>query len=76
MAPGELQAILEKVHSLDALDDPDLRLGVYQMKTVNLEEAVKSALEIEAYHIAERQICHDIRRSVRMVSQGNVREAR
>ncbi|PIK46151.1 hypothetical protein BSL78_16972 [Apostichopus japonicus] len=76
MAPGELQAMLAKDHFLDALDDPELRLGVYQMKPVNLEEAVKAALEIEAYHIAERQRSLGIRRSVRMVSQGNAQEAR
>ena len=54
-APVELLVILARDHFIDALDDPDLRLGVYQARPQTMEEAVKAAMEIEAFHMAEKQ---------------------
>ncbi|KAJ8029256.1 hypothetical protein HOLleu_28605 [Holothuria leucospilota] len=54
-APPQLLGFLCKDHFLDALDDQDLRLGVYQMRPGSLEEALKAALEMEAFHTAEKQ---------------------
>ncbi|KAJ8042889.1 hypothetical protein HOLleu_09767 [Holothuria leucospilota] len=54
-APPKLLGFLCKDHFLDALDDQDLRLGVYQMRPGSLEEALKAALEMEAFHTAEKQ---------------------
>ncbi|KAJ8027616.1 hypothetical protein HOLleu_32813 [Holothuria leucospilota] len=53
-APPQQLGLLSRDHFLDALDDTDLRLGVYQMRPGTLEEALKVALEIEAFYTAEK----------------------
>ncbi|KAJ8048488.1 hypothetical protein HOLleu_00827 [Holothuria leucospilota] len=58
-------------HFMDALDDPNLRLGVYQARPTNLDEAIRAALEIEAFHMAERQRSTLGRKMARVV-QGNL----
>ncbi|KAJ8050192.1 hypothetical protein HOLleu_03295 [Holothuria leucospilota] len=64
-APPQLLGFLCKDHLLDALDDQDLRLGVYHMGPGSLEEALKAALEMEAFHTAEKQRNFSGRRVVR-----------
>ncbi|KAJ8049133.1 hypothetical protein HOLleu_01738 [Holothuria leucospilota] len=64
-APPQLLGLLSRDHFLDALDDPVLRLGVYQMRPGTLEEALKVALEIEAFYTAKKQRNFPGRRVVR-----------
>ena len=66
-AKAELQEILAKDHFLDAIPEPEIRFGVYNTHPTSLSEAVGAAVEVEAFHIAERQRNFPNRRHVRSV---------
>ena len=59
--------MLAKDHFVDVMDDPDLRFGIYQIRPRTLDEALKAALEIEAFQTAEKQRNFTGRRAVRAV---------
>lgn len=40
---------------MDALDDADIRWRVFQSRPINIDDAVRVAIELEAFHMAERQ---------------------
>ena len=54
-APYHLQQTLSKEHFIDALIDSDMRLRIQQNKPFTLEEAVRNAIELEAFQEAEKQ---------------------
>ena len=54
-ATTELLDTLGKDHFIDAINDEDIRWRVYQSKPVTLDDAICSAVELEAYKIAEEQ---------------------
>ena len=58
---------LGKNHFIDATNDEDIRWRVYQSKPVTLDDAICSAVELEAYKIAEERNAR--RRHVREVSK-------
>jgi hypothetical protein len=51
----QLLDILSRDHFIDALPDSDMRLRVYQAKPVTLDDAVYTAVELDAFQKAERQ---------------------
>ena len=62
-----LQEILATDHFLEAISEPEIRFGVYTTHSTSLSEAVGAAMEVEAFHIAERQRNFQNRRHVRSV---------
>ena len=74
MAPSHLLELLSKDHFLDALDDADLRLGVYQMRPSTLDDALQAALEIEAFQTVEKHRNFPGRRVVRTVETTSTAE--
>ena len=67
IAPSHLLELLSKDHFLDALDDADLRLGVYHMRPSTLDDALQAALEIEVFQTVEKHRNFQGRRVVRTV---------
>ena len=51
----QLQETLAKEHFIDALQDADIRWRVFQSRPTSLEDAVRVAVELEAFQIADRQ---------------------
>ncbi|CAC5368830.1 unnamed protein product [Mytilus coruscus] len=51
----ELQEMLSRDHFIDALDDADTRLRIHQAHPKTLDDAVKLAVELEAFYIADKQ---------------------
>ena len=51
----ELQELLSRDHFIDALDDADTRLRIHQAHPATLDDAVKLPVELEAFHIADKQ---------------------
>ena len=74
MAPSHLLELLSKDHFLDALDDADLRPGVYQMRPSTLDDALQAALEIEAFQTVEKHRNFPGRRVVRTVETTSTAE--
>ena len=70
-ASFELRDTLARDHFIDALVDSDIRWGVYQSRPLSLDDAVKTAMEYEAFRLAESQ--RSSKKSVRVVS-GSVEE--
>ena len=54
-ASYDLQETLSKDHFIDALCDTEVRWRVFQSRPTNLDEAVRIAVEMEAFKVAERQ---------------------
>ncbi|KAJ8022819.1 hypothetical protein HOLleu_37819 [Holothuria leucospilota] len=54
-AKNDLQETLARDHFIDALADSDLRWGIYQSRPRCLNDAVKTAIEFEAFRKAENQ---------------------
>ena len=74
-ATGALQEILSKDNFVDALTDSDMRLRIQQNKPTNLDEAVRMAIELDAFNQAERQRFSNInKRSVRIAQSMDLRE--
>ena len=61
-APYEVQDSLAKDQFLDAINDANLRWQIFQMRPKTLDNALESAVEIEAFRAAENQ-----RRFVRQI---------
>ena len=53
-APGMID-VLAKDQFIDAITDKDIRLRIRQNKPTSLREALEHALELESYHLANRQ---------------------
>lgn len=68
-ASTDVQAALSTDHFVDALNDPNLRLGVYQSRPMNIDEAIRAALEMEAFHMAERDRSFLGRKVVRAIQK-------
>lgn len=51
----QLQETLAKEHFIDALQDADIRWRVFQSRPTSLEDAVRVAVELEAFQVADRQ---------------------
>ncbi|VDH91981.1 Hypothetical predicted protein [Mytilus galloprovincialis] len=47
--------MLSRDHFIDALDDADTRLCIHQAHPKTLNDAVKLAVELEAFYIADKQ---------------------
>ena len=54
-ASNDLQETLARDHFIDALADSDLRWGIYKSRPTCLDDAVKTAIEFEAFRKAENQ---------------------
>ena len=54
-ANAEILDVLGRDHFIDAIDDPDIRWRIYQAKPENLDGAICTAVEFEAYKAAEKQ---------------------
>ena len=67
-ATTELLDTLGKDHFIDAINDEDIRWRVYQSKPMTLDDAICSAVELEAYKRAEEQR-NGRRRPVREISR-------
>ena len=55
MAPADLRETLAKEQFVDALVSSDMRLRIKQARPSNLNEAVRHAVELEAFNRAERR---------------------
>lgn len=54
-APGEVRETLAKDSFINALTDSNMRIRIKQSRPQNLNEAIRLAVELEAYNRAERQ---------------------
>jgi hypothetical protein len=52
----DLKEILAKEQFVDALRDPDMRLRIKQTRPVDLNDAVRHAVELQAIQSADRKI--------------------
>ncbi|XP_056001631.1 uncharacterized protein LOC130048651 [Ostrea edulis] len=59
-APREVTEMIAKDQFVDALSDFDMRLRIQQSRPKSLNDAVRLAVEIEAFCRAERQRRHDV----------------
>ena len=53
-APADLKETLAKEQFLDALQSADMRLRIKQARPVSLNDAIRHAVELEAFYRAER----------------------
>jgi hypothetical protein len=53
-APADLKETLAKDQFLDALQSADMRLRIKQVRPVSLNDAIRHAVELEAFYRAER----------------------
>jgi hypothetical protein len=70
MAPNDVREILAKEQFIDGLASADMRLRVKQAGPLNLNDAVRHAVELEAFNKAERKR-DDGRGYLRSTSQTN-----
>ena len=54
-APSDLRRTLSKEQFFDALVSTDMRIRIKQARPVNLNDAIRHAVELEAYNRAERK---------------------
>lgn len=54
-APNDVRKILAKEQFVDCLARTDMRLRVKQEKSLNLNDAVRHAVELESFNKAERK---------------------
>ena len=54
-APGDVKEILAKENFIDALVDSDMRLRIKQARPTTLNDAVRHAIELEAFNKAEQK---------------------
>lgn len=59
-APRDVTEMIAKDQFIDALSDFDMRLRIQQSRPKSLNDAVRLAVEIEAFCRAERQRRHDV----------------
>ena len=69
-APNDVREILAKEQFIDGLASADMRLRVKQARPLNLNDAVRHAVELEAFNKAERKR-DDGRGYLRTTSQAN-----
>ncbi|KAJ8022109.1 hypothetical protein HOLleu_39511 [Holothuria leucospilota] len=72
-APSEVPGLMAKDHFMDALDDPEVRLAMYQARPRTLDEALRISLEMEAFQKVERQRNISGRKALRAVEGPNQR---
>ena len=53
--PSDVRDTLAKQHFIEALVDSDMRIRIKQSRPVNLTDAIRTAVELEAYKKADRQ---------------------
>ena len=53
-APSTLQDTLARDHFIDALPESEVRWRIHQVRPKSLQEALTTALEIEAFYVADR----------------------
>jgi len=53
-APSNLQDTLARDHFIDALPESEVRWRIHQARPKSLQEALTTALEIEAFYVADR----------------------
>ena len=70
MATNDVREILAKEQFIDGLASADMRLRVKQARPLNLDDAVRHAVELEAFNKAERKR-DDGRGYLRSTSQTN-----
>ena len=58
-APSDLKETLAKEQFIDAFINSDLRLRINQARPANLNDAVRHAVELEAFNRAERKYSED-----------------
>lgn len=68
--PGDVKETLAKDHFIDALALSDMRLRIKQARPKNLNEAVRHAIELEAFLKAEQRL-GAVTPSVRAMGQDN-----
>ena len=54
-ARGNLLEMHGRDHFIDALNEPDIRVRIFQSKVATLDEAVGVVVELEAFQMAENQ---------------------
>ena len=54
-ANADVLDVLGKDYIIDSIDDPDIRWNIYQTKPENLDRAICTAVEFEAYKSAEKR---------------------
>ena len=54
-APSDLRETLSKEQFIDALVSTDMRIRIKQARPVNLNDAIRHAVELVAYNRAERK---------------------
>jgi hypothetical protein len=69
-APNDVREILAKEQFIDGLASADMQLRAKQARPLNLSDAVRHAVELEAFNKAERK-CDDGRGYLRTTSQAN-----
>ena len=55
-APGDVRETLVKEQFIDALVDSDMRLRVKQARPLNLNDAIRHAVELEAFVKSDRKM--------------------
>lgn len=55
-APGDVRETLAKEQFIDALIDSDMRLRVKQARPLNLNDAIRHAVELEAFIKSDRKM--------------------
>lgn len=69
-APHIVQEDLAMKHFLIAIPDPDLRMHIYKSNATTLDEAVRTAVQLEAFCDAEKHRVGMYKKAVREVSVG------
>ena len=67
----QLQETLSKEHFIDALNDTDIRWRVFQSRPSSLEDAVRVAVELEAFQVADRQRVWSRKPTARVINADN-----
>ena len=58
-APMEVRETLAKEQFIDALKDSDMRLRIKQARPIDLNDAIRHAVELDAFNSAERRLLED-----------------
>ena len=58
-APIEVRETLAKEQFIDALKDSDMRIRIKQSRPVDLNDAIRHAVELDAFNSAERRHVED-----------------
>ena len=71
----QLQETLAKEHFIDALNDTDIRWRVFQLRPTSLEDAVRVAVELEAFQVADRQRIGQRKPTARIINADEERQS-